>query len=108
MGNVCSQGMVGFVTTDDSVNAELDPIVARRNRMRRVAMSAQRTAYALLALATLLFFVGLITSFSDGLVTAIVVPLVSGSVILAVAIQVVYAVRGAERHETDSAAQRRQ
>ncbi len=84
-----------------------DPILAQRARIRTQATSAQRVGYAAYGLATVLFFVGLATTLSGALVTAIVTLLIVGSIVLAIAIQVGYAIRGAERHEEDSIAMRR-
>jgi len=84
-----------------------DPILEKRERIRRQSGLAQRVGYALFGAATILFFIGIFTSFSDALVQVIIGLLIAGSVILAIAIQVGYAIRGAERHEEDSIAQRR-
>lgn len=84
-----------------------DPILEKRERIRRQSGLAQRVGYVLYGLATILFFVGIFTEFSDNLVRAIIVLMIAASVILAIAIQVGYAIRGAERHEEDSIAQRR-
>ncbi|MDW3178342.1 MAG: hypothetical protein R8J94_13200 [Acidimicrobiia bacterium] len=84
-----------------------DPLLVRREHIRRQANKAQRLGYILYGLATVGFFVGLATTLSGPLVTAIVTALIAGSIILAIAIQVGYAIRGAERHEEDSIAQRR-
>ena len=91
---------------DDS-EAETDPVLVRRERIRTLASAAQRIAYLLLGIAMVVFFVGVFTSFGDGIVAAIVVPLLAGCAILAVAIQVGYAIRGAERHEEEAVQQRR-
>lgn len=83
-----------------------DPIIEKRRRIRAWAGSAQRFGYALLGVATIVFFVGVFGSFSDGIVTGVLVPLVAGCAVLAVSIQVGYAIRGAERHEEESNRQR--
>ena len=93
--------MVGV--TDDRP----DPILVARERWRRGAASAQRIGYGAFAAATILFFVGLLTSFDGPIVTAIIVALVGGSVVLAAGIQAQYAIKGAQRHEEDANAQRR-
>lgn len=85
----------------------MDSIDEQRERYRGQAKAAQRVGYILYGIATVLFFVGLATSFGSTLVTLIIIALISASVILAVAIQVSYAIRGAERHEEDARAQRR-
>lgn len=84
-----------------------DPILRQREVIRRRATTGQRIGYLAYGLATILFFVGLATSLSSALVTAIVALLIIGSIVLAIAIQVGYAIRGAERHEEDSRAMRR-
>lgn len=84
-----------------------DPILVRRERIRVQASKAQRLGYLLFATAMVLFFVGLATTLSGAIVTTIVGLLIAGSIVLAIAIQVGYAIRGAERHEEDSIAQRR-
>ncbi|MGI9605018.1 MAG: hypothetical protein ACR2P0_02650 [Acidimicrobiales bacterium] len=84
-----------------------DPILQQRARIRRGSNQAQRLGFLLYGVAMILFFVGLFTSFEGPIVTLIIVLLVVASIITAVAIQVGYAIKGAERHEEDSAAQRR-
>lgn len=85
-----------------------DEIDAKRDSFRAIAQRSQRVAYLCFALATVLFFTGLATSFGDWISRATIALLIVGSIILAVGIQIGYAVRGAERHEEDSKAQRRQ
>ena len=84
-----------------------DPIIVQRALIRSRANMGQRVGYAAYAVATIAFFIGLATVFSGPLVTFIVGLLIVGSIILAIAIQVGYAIRGAERHEEDSIAMRR-
>jgi multisubunit Na+/H+ antiporter MnhG subunit len=91
----------------DANEPEADPILEQRARIRVHANKASRVGYLCYGVATVLFFVGLFTSFSGTLVTAIVGLLIVGSIVLAVAIQVSYAIRGAERWEEDGHAQRR-
>ena len=84
-----------------------DPILAQRERIRARANLGQRVGYAAFGLAMVGFFLGLFTSFSSPLVTFVIAMLIIGSIILAIAIQLGYAIRGAERHEEDAIAQRR-
>ncbi len=84
-----------------------DPVLEQRARLREVASKGQRAGYACYAVATVAFVFGLVTELTSGLVWTIGALLIVGSIILAVAIQLGYAIRGAERHEEDSAAQRR-
>lgn len=82
-------------------------IEEQRERYRAQATKWQRLAYLLYGVATIFFLVGMLSSFRPWLVTMIVGSLIVASIILAIAIQVSYAVRGAERHEEDARAQRR-
>jgi O-antigen/teichoic acid export membrane protein len=84
-----------------------DPIMAKRAHIRTWSNKAQRVGFAAYGVATIGFFLGLATSFSDPLVTLIVAMLIAGSIVLAIAIQVGYAIKGAERHEEDSIAMRK-
>ncbi len=87
-------------------HSDPDPILQRREDIRKKANLGQRVGYVTYGLATVGFFIGLLTSFSSGLVTFVIAMLIFGSVVLAIAIQVGYAIRGAERHEEDSIAMR--
>lgn len=84
-----------------------DPILERRKVIRARANAAQRVGYIAYGLAIVGFFFGLFTRFNSPLVTFLIAMLIFGSVVLAIAIQVGYAIRGAERHEEDSLAMRR-
>ena len=87
---------------------ETDPILLRRASIRKKSNFAQRIGYSAFGLAIVAFFIGLFPSFSSGLAGFIIAMLIIGSIILAIAIQVGYAIRGAERHEEDAIAMRRQ
>ena len=78
-----------------------DPILEQRERWRRVANTAKRVGYVLFLASMVLFFVALPTGLPPGLITAATVALVAGSVVLAPAILLGYAVKGAERDEAD-------
>jgi hypothetical protein len=69
--------------------------------MARGAELAQRAGYALFALAVVLFLVGFAVGLTGGLVTAILVALGIGSVLLAPAIVVGYAVKAADREDRE-------
>lgn len=84
-----------------------DPILLRRAAIRKKANLAQRVGYGAFGLAMIGFFVGLFTSFNSGLAEFVIAMLIIGSIVLAIAIQVGYAIRGAERHEEDSIAMRK-
>ena len=74
-------------------------LAARRQRIARLTVVGQRLGYLLYLAAAALFFTGFATSFRSGLVTAIVICLVVGSLVLAPAIVFSYAVRAADRDD---------
>ena len=78
-----------------------DPIRAKRARAARAASVGQRIGYLLFGTAAVAFFVGLATEFSSGLVLVIEIGLLVGSVFLAPAIVLEYAVRAAERDDRE-------
>jgi uncharacterized membrane protein YGL010W len=79
-----------------------DPVRLQRARMGRLSVVAQRVGYGLFLVAAVLFFVGFATGYSPALVTTIVASLVVGSLVLAPAIVLGYAVRAAEREDRAS------
>jgi len=60
---------------------------------------ATKVGYALFAVAIAMFFVALATDFSSGKVTIITTSMIIGSVLLAPAIVVGYAVKAAEKDD---------
>jgi hypothetical protein len=84
--------------TDDPIG---DPVIARRRRVSRYAGLAQRAGYLLFGLAIALFVFGFVAGFSSGVVTTVVAALVVGSLLLAPAIVVSYAVRAADRDDRE-------
>ena len=78
-----------------------DPVLERRARASRLADVGQRLGYGLFGLALVLFFVGLIGDFSSSISTAIVTCVVIGSIVLAPAIVVGYAVKAAIRDDLE-------
>ena len=78
-----------------------DPVLTQRARARRLADLGQRVGYGLFGLALLLFFVGLIGDFSSTISTAIITCVVIGSIVLAPAIVVGYAVKAAVRDDLE-------
>jgi TRAP-type mannitol/chloroaromatic compound transport system permease large subunit len=85
------------MTDDPSV----DPVIARRRRLARWADVGQRAGYLLFGLAIAVFVVGFVVGFSGGVVAAVVAMLAAGSVVLAPAIVVGYAVRAADRDDRE-------
>lgn len=78
-----------------------DPILEQRARVRRIADVAKRVGYLLFASTLVLFFVALATGFSGAMAAAATVALIAGCVVLAPAILLGYAVKGAERDEAE-------
>ncbi len=78
-----------------------DPVIVRRRRLARWADRGRRAGYALFGVAIVLFVAGFVAGFSSGVVTAVVAALVAGSLVLAPAIVVGYAVGAADRDDRD-------
>jgi hypothetical protein len=85
----------------------MDPILEQRARWRRIADTAKRVGYVLFLLSMVLFFVALATGLPSGLITGATVALIGGCVVLAPAILLGYAVKGAERDEVDEVERRK-
>ena len=76
-----------------------DPVLRRRAKIARLTELGQRIGYSLFGVAIVLFIVGFIGTYSDLLVTSIIVCLGVGSAVLAPAIVFGYAVKAAERED---------
>lgn len=76
-----------------------DPVLLKRARIAKLVSLGQRAGYGLFALATILFFVGLVAGYTTGITNAVVFCLLAGSLVLAPAIIFGYAVKAAEREE---------
>jgi hypothetical protein len=76
-----------------------DPVLVRRERIRRLVEVGQRVGYALFGLAVVAFVVGFVVGFEAWLTAAIGAALIAGSVILAPAIVFAYAVKAADRDD---------
>lgn len=66
-----------------------------------MADGAKRVGYVLFLLSMVLFFVAFATGLPAGLITGATVALLAGCVVLAPAILLGYAVKGAERDEAE-------
>jgi len=78
-----------------------DPILERRAKISRVVSTSMRLGLGLYLAAMALFFWAVLTRFSPALGTAITVCLLAGSVVLAPAMVVKYAVKAADRADRD-------
>ena len=78
-----------------------DPVRARRARVARWTLLANRVGYLLLAVAVALFFIALVVGFNATMATLVVVTMVLSFVILAPSIVVGYAVKAADRDDRE-------
>ena len=80
----------------DSPSQPLDPMLVRRDSLRRLARLGQRLGYLAFAASLVIFAAGLASGFSGRVATSLVVRRVAGSVVLAPAIVLHYALRAAD------------
>lgn len=78
-----------------------DPVLARRKRAARFAALGQRVGYGLFGLAVAAFVYGLTIDFGDGVSRLATACLILGSLVLAPAIVVGYAVKAAVRDDLE-------
>ncbi len=74
-------------------------VLAKRARIMTWCALGKRIGYLLYGLAMVLFFIGLATTYTDWLVTTIVVAMAVGAVLLIPAIIFAYGVKAAERED---------
>jgi hypothetical protein len=78
-----------------------DPVRARRERIAHLNLLANRIGYLLWAVAIACFVMAFAFGFKGPLVTAVIVLLVAGSILLAPSIIIGYAVKAAERDDRE-------
>jgi hypothetical protein len=78
-----------------------DPVRASRARFARAATVGQRAGYAAFGVAVVAFVVGAATEFTGAVVAIVIGALLAGSIVLAPAIVLGYAVRAAEREDRE-------
>ena len=76
-----------------------DPVLIRRERIRKLAELGQRVGYSCFALAVVLFVVAFIAQFPGWLVAVIIAAMVVGSLVLAPAIVFSYGVKAADAED---------
>jgi hypothetical protein len=81
--------------------AAADPVRARRARIARWVELGQRVGYGLFGLAVAGFVVGFAVGFDGAYVAVVVTCLLLGSIVLAPAIVLGYAVKAAEREDRE-------
>lgn len=79
----------------------IDPVRARRERVARVTRLANRIGYLCFAVAIVTFVVGFIVSFNGAVATIVIASIFVGSILLAPAIVLGYAVKAAERDDRE-------
>jgi hypothetical protein len=78
-----------------------DPVRARRERVARWTLLANRTGYLVLALAVALFVIAFAVGFSATMATLVIVAMVVSFVLLVPSIILGYAVKAAERDDRE-------
>jgi hypothetical protein len=84
-----------------TVSNENDPIRARRRRVERWTLLANRIGYLVLALAVALFVMAFLFGFTATMATLIVVAMVVSFALLAPSIVLGYAVKAADREDAE-------
>jgi hypothetical protein len=78
-----------------------DPVRARRQQFARWTRLANRLGYLCFGVAIITFVIGFIVSFNGAVSTVVVASMIVGSVLLAPAIVLGYAVKAAEREDRE-------
>ena len=81
--------------------APADPVRARRARIAKWTLLANRVGYLFVALAMALFFMAFAFGFTATMATLVIVALVIGCALLAPSIVIGYAVKAAERDDVE-------
>ncbi len=79
----------------------VDPVLARRQRLARLARTGRRAGYSLYGVSLAAFVAGFLTGFTAGPATIAAVALVAGSVLLAPSIIIGYGVKAADRADRE-------
>ena len=79
----------------------VDPVLARRQRLARLARTGRRAGYSLYGVSLAAFVAGFLTGFTTGPATVAAIGLVAGSFLLAPSIIVGYGVAAADRADRD-------
>ena len=78
-----------------------DPVRARRQRIAKYTKLANRVGYLCWGVAVVTFIIGFVGSFNDMISTVVIASLIIGSVLLAPAIILGYAIKAAEREDRE-------
>ena len=83
------------------MNPSADPVLEKRARIARINSIALRVGAGLFVLATILFFLALLTEFTPFFATTITLCLLLGSAVLAPAMVFHYALKAADRADRE-------
>lgn len=86
---------------DGATPRPTDPVIAQRERVARLVSLGQRIGYSLFGLFAVLVVIAFLTGFPAGVATAAIVCIVVGSIVLAPAIVMGYAVKAADRADRE-------
>ncbi len=94
------------MTTDDETTrarevASVDPVRAKRARIARWTLLANRVGYLFVAVAMALFVMAFLFGFNATMATLVIIAFVIGCVLLAPSIVLGYAVKAAERDDRE-------
>lgn len=78
-----------------------DPVRARRRQVARWTRLANRIGYLCFGVAIVTFVIGFIVSFNGAVSAVVIISMIVGSVLLAPAIVLGYAVKAAERDDRE-------
>jgi uncharacterized membrane protein len=78
-----------------------DPVRARRQQVARWTRRANRAGYLCFGIAIATFVVGFLVSFNSTVSTIVIASMIVGSILLAPAIVLGYAVKAAERDDRE-------
>lgn len=84
-----------------AVTDPTDPILVRREKIRRLSSAGRRLGFLIYGIAVVLFFVALVVGFDGLLPQLVTIGLIVGSVVLAPSIMVSYTVRAADREDRE-------
>jgi hypothetical protein len=87
--------------TPPSTTRANDPVRAKRRKIAKYTLLANRVGYLFYALAIATFVIGFAVSFNSAVSAIVIGSLVVGSILLAPAIVLGYAVKAAERDDRE-------
>ena len=89
------------MSSERSDRVGVDPVRTRRRQVARWTQRANRIGYLCFGVAIVTFVIGFVVSFNAAVSTVVIVSMIVGSVLLAPAIVLGYAVKAAERDDRE-------